>query len=106
MRRKRREQFGYVRRLPSGRFQAFYIAPDGSRHNAPTTFLCETDAGTFLTAHRRPDHRSASGSRRRRAIKATVSRVRRDLAGRLAPSTDDPADEPIGARSSHSPGAR
>jgi integrase len=47
--RKRRRQFGHVRRLPSGRFQASYIAPDGSRHNAPTTFLSKTDAETFLT---------------------------------------------------------
>ena len=48
MKRKRRSRFGYVRKLPSGRFQASYIAPDGQRHNAPTTFLSETDAWSFL----------------------------------------------------------
>lgn len=48
MRRKRRRQFGYVCRLPSGRFQASYLV-DGKRHNAPTTFLNRTDAETFLT---------------------------------------------------------
>lgn len=33
-----KRSFGYVRRLPSGRFQASYVGPDGLRHNAPRTF--------------------------------------------------------------------
>ena len=105
MRRTRRRQFGHVRRLPSGRFQASYIAPDGSRHNAPTTFLSKTDAETFLTLTegRIIDSQVEAGSAS--AIEATATRVRRALAGRPHPETDNPADVPIGARSSHSPDA-
>ena len=68
MKRKRRSRFGYVRKLPSGRFQASYIAPDGQRHNAPTTFLSETDAWSFLrlTEGRIMDSRNGSRDRRRK----------------------------------------
>lgn len=44
----KRRSFGTVRKLPSGRFQASYIGPDGSRHNAPYTFLTKGDASTWL----------------------------------------------------------
>ena len=37
-------KFGWVRKLPSGRFQASYISPDGARVNAPTTFTKEEHA--------------------------------------------------------------
>lgn len=47
-RRKRRESFGALRRLPSGRFQASYVGPDGERHNAPQTFDGMTDARGWL----------------------------------------------------------
>jgi integrase len=40
--------FGYVRRLPSGRFQASYLGPDQKRHNAPTTFKAKVDARGWL----------------------------------------------------------
>ncbi len=43
-----RRRFGYIRRLPSGRFQASYKTPDGQRHNAPETYRTEADAGRFL----------------------------------------------------------
>ncbi len=46
--RKRRE-FGAVRRLPSGRWQASYLAPDGLRRNAPATFPTKADAHAWLT---------------------------------------------------------
>jgi hypothetical protein len=42
-----RRHFGYVRALPSGRFHASYLGPDGLRRNAPNTF--PTDAQTWLT---------------------------------------------------------
>lgn len=48
--RKRRESFGAVRKLPSGRIQASYVGPDGLRHNAPQTFDTLTDARGWLAA--------------------------------------------------------
>src|ERR1022692_2204534 len=43
-----RRAFGYIRKLPSGRFQASYITPTGDRRSAPTTFARKTDAGEWL----------------------------------------------------------
>lgn len=48
VKRKRREAFGSVRKLPSGRIQASYVGPDGLRHNAPQTFDTLTDARGWL----------------------------------------------------------
>lgn len=45
--------FGYVRKLPSGKFQASYIGPDQVRHPAPSTFLAKTDAEGWLYAESR-----------------------------------------------------
>ncbi len=47
-----RRTFGSVRLLPSGRFQARYIGPDGREHKAPTTFDARTDADGWLTVER------------------------------------------------------
>jgi integrase len=44
-----RRGFGYLRKLPSGRWQASYLDPDGARHLAPTTFLAKPDADRWLT---------------------------------------------------------
>lgn len=46
--RKRRD-FGAVRRLPSGRWQASYLGLDGLRRNAPKTFTTKADAHAWLT---------------------------------------------------------
>ena len=43
-----RRSFGALRRLPSGRWQASYIAPDGLRRRAPSTFATKTDADRWL----------------------------------------------------------
>jgi hypothetical protein len=45
----RRRRFGRVRKLPSGKYQASFIGPAGTRQNAPDTFLTKTDAGRWLT---------------------------------------------------------
>ena len=45
-----RRSFGYVRRLPSKRYQASYISPNGIRVNAPYTFLTKGDANAWLSA--------------------------------------------------------
>ncbi|MDU0289218.1 tyrosine-type recombinase/integrase [Saccharothrix longispora] len=37
-----------MRKLPSGRFQASYLGPDGKRHPAPDTFATERDAERWL----------------------------------------------------------
>lgn len=47
--RKRRESFGALRKLPSGRFQASYVGPDGVRYTAPHTFDNMTDARGWLS---------------------------------------------------------
>jgi integrase len=47
-RRRARRGFGLIRRLPSGRYQASHMAPDGRRVNAPATFGTRTDAEAWL----------------------------------------------------------
>ena len=44
-----RRRFGRVRRLPSGRYQARYLAPDGTDRPAPQTFATKKAAGVWLT---------------------------------------------------------
>ena len=43
-----RRRFGQIRKLPSGKWQASYVAPTGKRENAPTTFRTKTDASRWL----------------------------------------------------------
>ncbi len=40
--------FGRIRRLPSGRYQARYLGPDGVDRPAPTTFAAKADAVAYL----------------------------------------------------------
>ncbi|HEX2904888.1 MAG TPA: site-specific integrase [Jatrophihabitans sp.] len=47
-----KSRFGSIRKLPSGRFQARYTAPDGLTRNAPLTFDTKGDAETWLTTVR------------------------------------------------------
>lgn len=49
----RRRPFGYVRRLPSKRYQASYIGPDMRRHTAGRGFETVRDAEAWLDAERR-----------------------------------------------------
>jgi hypothetical protein len=52
----KRESWGSLRKLPSGRWQARYPGPDGGTYTARTegdkapTFLTKTDARTWLAA--------------------------------------------------------
>ena len=48
-----RRSFGYIRRLPSRRYQASYIGPDLARHAAPDTFEAKLDAEAWLAEERR-----------------------------------------------------
>jgi integrase len=43
-----KRRFGRVRKLPSGRFQARYLGPDGIDRPAPRTFPTKTDAERWL----------------------------------------------------------
>lgn len=43
-----RRQFGRVRRLPSGRWQARYATPDGEQRTGPYTFATKAEASRFL----------------------------------------------------------
>ena len=49
-RRKGRRAFGATRRLPSGRWQASYLGPDGVRRVAPQTFPEAADANAWLAS--------------------------------------------------------
>jgi integrase len=44
----KRRQFGRVRKLPSGRYQARYVGPDGLLRPAPETFRTKRDADDWL----------------------------------------------------------
>ncbi|MCL4414589.1 MAG: site-specific integrase [Actinobacteria bacterium] len=44
-----RRRFGRIRRLPSGRYQASYIGPDGIVHNADKTFATKAMAERWLS---------------------------------------------------------
>lgn len=45
--------FGWIRKLPSGRWQASYIGPDLIRHTAPSTFDDKDTAVVWLAGERR-----------------------------------------------------
>lgn len=51
--KKGRRAWGWIRRLPSKRWQASYIGPDLVRHRAPTTYSSKLDAEHWLAAERR-----------------------------------------------------
>lgn len=50
--RKRRESFGAIRQLPSKRYQASYVGPNGDRYTAPMTFSAIDDARAWLARRR------------------------------------------------------
>lgn len=50
--KKKRRGFGYVRKLPSKRYQASYIGPDLARHLPLLTFGTKGDAEAWLAAER------------------------------------------------------
>lgn len=51
--RRPRREFGAIRRLPSGNYQASYPGPDLVRHVAPVTFETKDAAVVWLSAERR-----------------------------------------------------
>ena len=95
--------FGNVRRLPSGRWQARYLGPDGQRRSAPRTFDTKTCGDTLAAAHRggtcpreigpirsarghRPGVRPNNGSQERPGLRPrTVELYRWHLRKHIAP---------------------
>jgi integrase len=51
--KKGRRGWGWIRSLPSKRFQASYIGPDLLRHTAPRTYTAKMDAEHWLSTERR-----------------------------------------------------
>ncbi|MCV7221525.1 tyrosine-type recombinase/integrase [Mycolicibacterium elephantis] len=51
--KKGRRGWGFVRRLPSRRYQASYVGPDLVRHRAPRTYTSKLDAERWLADERR-----------------------------------------------------
>lgn len=68
-RRRGRRSFGAVRKLPSGRYQASYLDPAGTRRTAPETFTAKMDADAWLAMQRAAIE---SGSWRGRDDRTTV----------------------------------
>lgn len=59
-----RRDFGYIRRLPSGRYQASFVGPDLVRHNAPVTFESSDLAVIWLAGEKKKlDEALANGAR-------------------------------------------
>lgn len=50
---RRRESWGAKRKLPSGRYQASYLGPDGERYTGPQTFDTLGDARAWLNSVKR-----------------------------------------------------
>ena len=48
-----RRDFGYIRKLPSGRYQATFVGPDLARHKAPVTFEIKDAAVVWLRNEKR-----------------------------------------------------
>jgi hypothetical protein len=52
MTRRIRRTFGCVRKLPSGKYQASYLKPSGTRQTAPETFQTRFEADKWLAGIR------------------------------------------------------
>jgi integrase len=88
-----RRSFGFVRRLPSKRFQASYVGPDLARHSAPVTFDAKIDAEAWLAGERKiiESDNWIAPKRRREAREALLPPTLTDFAnGWLASRTLKP----------------
>ena len=63
-----RRTFGTARKLPSGRWQARYVTPDGERLTAPTTYASKSDALRWLSTIETDLHRGEWNDPRLAAI--------------------------------------
>jgi integrase len=76
-----RRAWGKLRKLPSRRWQASYIGPDGARHTAPTTYDDKETAGLWLRQERRlvEDHPESWRPPKERMRAAQAEAKRRGL---------------------------
>lgn len=66
--------FGYLRLLPSKRWHASYVGPDGVRYSAPFTFEANDDAVGWLSAERKLiESRAWTSPERRLVVEATAT---------------------------------
>lgn len=96
-----RRSFGQIDRLPSKRYRARYVGPDGVRHSAPATFARKGDAEGWLAAESRlislgswtPPQSRGTRSARGLTVSGYVERVISERASRsrhpLRPTTVD-----------------
>ncbi|MDV7245503.1 MULTISPECIES: tyrosine-type recombinase/integrase [Rhodococcus] len=96
--RKGRRSWGRIRKLPSGRYQAGYVALDGTSWNALTTYTTKLGAEAWLADERRllesgawtpPPERAAARTGRALTVAAYVERWLDQSASRLKASTMD-----------------
>lgn len=68
-----KRSFGAIRRLPSGRYQAHYTAPNGATVRAPATFAAKIHAEAWLVDRRREidENRWNPGAAQRRRDRVT-----------------------------------
>lgn len=92
-RRRPRRSFGSITRLPSKRYRARYVGPDGALHNAPDTFSARIDAEAWLASVERSISRGDWEAPTPRTQTVSAARTLReyalsDVAGRtLTPRT-------------------
>jgi integrase len=70
-----RRGFGHLRKLPSKRYQASYLGPDGLRHTAPRTFDARMDAEAWLAAEHHLTQSDAWESPAARKTTAAAARI-------------------------------
>ncbi len=91
--------FGYIRHLPSGKWQASYLGPDRERHTGPTTYQTKELAGDWLTDEKRlieRDEWSPPGSRK--AIARATSPTLAEFSERWVRERTTKDDEPLRPR--------
>ena len=59
-----RRDFGTIRMLPSGRYQATFIGPDLARHKAPVTFEVKDSAIVWLHNEKKLMEQAATDNER------------------------------------------
>lgn len=71
-----RRSFGRVQKLPSGRYRARYVGPDGNLHSGPHSYSAKMDAeGWLATEHRLIDLGTWTPPKSRGAMREATSRT-------------------------------
>lgn len=97
--RKRRETFGQIDKLPSGRYRARYLGDDGERYSAPQTFDTVTDARAFLASVQTDMSRGEwTSPLARAAAKAAASTTLREYAETWLTTNRNRKGEPLRPR--------